>query len=314
MYTLRCGVLAFAFCAVTGGLSAQAGKPPVHEAFARAYKASIYYKAVGKGPTVFVLHGGPGMDHRYIYDHLQKLTERYRLVFIDQRCTGSSRCTLDQKHVTIERFVDDIDIVRRHLGLQKIHLLGHSWGGLLAIHYTVRHPANVRSLMLLNSSGLTGESQKKFFDNLESMRTEEEKKELEAIDANPAYIAGDVALQTRHGELYARPYFFDPKKAKDMKYVPGPLTAKNGKTVRTWIWKFLLEYDLRRQAGLIRCPVLILHGDTDVIPLEVPEETNEVIKGSRITILKDTGHYSFVEKNEEVLKEIATFLKRVTGR
>lgn len=308
-------VLAAAVILFLSALDAQPARgTPVRESFARAYKATIYYKAVGKGPTVFVLHGGPGMDHRYMFDHFLELTQKYRLVFIDQRCTGNSRCTLDEKFVTIERLVDDIDTVRRHLGVQKVHLLGHSWGGLLAIHYTVRHPAHVRSVMLLNSSGLTGEAQKKFFDNLESMRTEEEKKELAAIEASPAYSAGDVGAQTRHSELYSRPYFFDPEKSKDIKYIPGQLTAKNGKTVRGWIWKFLLNYDLRRQAGLIRCPVLIIHGDSDVIPLEVAEETNEVIRGSRIAILKDTGHYSFVEKKEEVIEEITRFLKKIAGR
>lgn len=309
---MRSLVLLLLIC--SSAVSAQMRRPVIREAFARSTKASIYYKTVGQGPALFILHGGPGMDHRYMYQHFLELADKYRLVFIDQRCTGSSRCVLNEKDVTIERFVQDIDAVRRHLGLQKIHILGHSWGGLLGVHYTVRYPANVRSLILMNSSGLTGEAQKKFFDNLESMRTDEEKKELETLEKSNAYIAGDVAALTRHNELYSRPYFFDPEKVKDMAYAPGPLTAKNGKSIRTWIWRFLLTYDLRHQAGLIRCPVLILHGDNDVIPLEVAEETNEVIKGSRITILKDTGHYSFVEKKEEVLDEIKKFLKRIAGK
>jgi len=294
------------------GLSSQIGFP-VREASVLVRKGSIYYKTVGKGPPLMIVHGGPGMDHRYMYAHLLDLAKNYRLIFYDQRGTGASQCKISEKTVTIEQFVEDMDAVRRHLGLRRINILGHSWGGLLAVHYAVRHPLNVRSLMLVNSSGLTSEAQQDFFKNLDEMRTDVEKDELKSIEDNPAYAMGALDLHKRRDEIYMRPYFFDSENIAKMNYEISPLTVKNGHDVRTWIWKYLLNYDIRPQASRIHVPTLILHSDNDVIPLKVAEETNETIPGSEMYVMDDSGHYSFVEQNEEFLKEIRRFLGTLKG-
>ncbi|MBL8021524.1 MAG: alpha/beta fold hydrolase [Leptospirales bacterium] len=292
---------------------AQGRMMPIREASVLVPKGSIYYKTIGTGQPILIIHGGPGMDHRYLYPHLVDLARDHRLIFYDQRGTGASQCKLTDKTVNIEQFVRDIDAVRRHLGLNRINILGHSWGGLLGVHYTVRHPLNVRSLMLINSSGLTGESQKEFFDNLDKMRSEEEKEEIKAIDKDPAYIAGDLDLYKRRSELQIKPYFFDLEKLPKLAYEVSPLTVKNNEQVRTWIWRQLLQYDLRPQASRIRAPTFILHSDHDVIPVSVAEETSETIPRSTLVVMKDNGHYSFVEQNKEFLEEVRKFLKTVRG-
>ncbi len=297
-----------------------AGQAPglrVREATVLVPRGSIYYKVVGKGQPLVIIHGGPGMDHRYMYNSMLELSKDYRLIFYDQRGTGASQCRLPDnndkaiaadKSVTVERFVEDLDAVRRHLGLRRINILGHSWGGLLALNYTIKHPQNVRSLILANSSGLTGESQQAFFKNLDSMRSEAEKEEMEQLKGS-----GDPEKIKRYGELYAKPYFYDPSKISLMSYEPSELTAKNNEIVRKLIWRQLLNYDLRPQAKLIHVPTLIIHSDTDVIPEEVAEETNDTIPRSKMVVLEKTGHYSFIENPDEFYGEVRDFLKGVHG-
>ena len=287
---------------------AQMPVPRFREATVLVPRGSIYYKVMGKGQPIILVHGGPGLDHRYMFQAFQDLAKDYRVIFYDQRGTGASQCKLSDRSVTIEQFVEDLDAVRRHLGLRRINLLGHSWGGLLAVHYTVRHPQNVRSLMLANSSGLTGESQKAFFENLDSMRTPEEKEELESLKGK----ADQESLQ-RHNELYMRPYFYDPSKIALLSYEPSKLTAENNERVRTLIWRQLLDYDLRPQASRLHIPTLVIHSDRDVIPLEVAEETAETIPRSELVVMQDVGHYSFIEDPTEFFKEIRKFLKTVHG-
>ncbi len=98
-------------------------------------------------PVLMVLHGGPGADYRYLLN-LKALADEYHVVFYDQRGTGlSPRVPADQ--ITLQTFVDDLDALVTHFGKGRpVHLLGHSWGAMLASAYTGAHPGKVNRLIL----------------------------------------------------------------------------------------------------------------------------------------------------------------------
>jgi proline iminopeptidase len=107
----------------------------------------------GSGPVVLLLHGGPGCPD-YLEPVTRLLPPGLRAVTFDQRGVGGSSCEGDYR---VEDHVADVEAVRLHLGAERVHLLGHSWGGLLAQLYTREHPEHVASLCLLNSSAGVGE-------------------------------------------------------------------------------------------------------------------------------------------------------------
>ena len=94
--------------------------------------AMIYYEAIGRGPPLMVLHGGPGSTHGYFLPYLLPLAKDHRLVFMDERGSGRSERLADFKGYTLNVMACDADAVRRALGLKKVDVLGHSFGGILA--------------------------------------------------------------------------------------------------------------------------------------------------------------------------------------
>jgi proline iminopeptidase len=106
----------------------------------------------GSGPTVLLLHGGPGCPD-YLEPVATMLPPDVRAVTFDQRGVGGSTCETGYR---LEDYVADIEAIRAHVGAEQVHLLGHSWGGLLAQLYLREHPDRVASLCLLNSSAGVG--------------------------------------------------------------------------------------------------------------------------------------------------------------
>ncbi len=126
-----------------------------HEGYATVHGYRLYWKSVGDpGPagTVVALHGGPGATHDYLLSLSDLAQWGYRVVYYDQIGCGRSDLARDVSEYTIERDVEDLEALRKALGLERFHLLGSSYGGLLAIAYALAYPGPLRSLV--SASGL----------------------------------------------------------------------------------------------------------------------------------------------------------------
>ena len=113
--------------------------------------SEIYYNKVGVGEPIIIVHGGPVLDHGYLKSSFKPLTQDYELLYYDQRLSGRSSADVDNEDITLDNFVEDIEGLREEFNYDKIHLMAHSWGGLLAMKYTIKYPSNLSSLILLNS-------------------------------------------------------------------------------------------------------------------------------------------------------------------
>ncbi|MFQ5479535.1 MAG: proline iminopeptidase-family hydrolase, partial [Candidatus Binatia bacterium] len=138
-------ILAATGCASTGRL------PLVREGAVAVTGGNVWYKIVGAdrpGVPLLVLHGGPGIPHDYMTP-LEALADERPVVFYDQLGCGNSDRPADETLWTIERYVDELVRVREALHLDHVHILGHSWGSMLAVDYMLtRRPAGVVSLTL----------------------------------------------------------------------------------------------------------------------------------------------------------------------
>ena len=113
---------------------------------------SLYARTIGRGPPTIVLHGGPDFDHAYLLPDLDRLDDVLRLIYYDQRGRGRSASGVRPEDVDLRTEIDDVDRVRRHFGLESMAVLGHSWGGVLAMEYAIRHPERVSQLILLDTA------------------------------------------------------------------------------------------------------------------------------------------------------------------
>ena len=122
----------------------------------------IYYEAFGKGAPLVIVHGGPGASHDYFLPYLLPLARDNRLVFIDERGSGRSEKLDDPSGYTVENMVEDVEGVRQGLGLGKISLLGHSYGGVLAQAYALKYQKNLSHLVLASTFPSTREMNQVF--------------------------------------------------------------------------------------------------------------------------------------------------------
>ncbi len=104
--------------------------------------AQLFFREVGDGPPIVLLHGGPDFDHCYVVPEMDRLADGYRLIYYDQRGRGASARDVVPDDVSIDSEVDDLDQLRKYLGLESIGALGRSW----AACWQRRTPCAIRSV------------------------------------------------------------------------------------------------------------------------------------------------------------------------
>ncbi len=110
--------------------------------------ARLYYRIIGHGAdTIIAIHGGPGMDHESIFGDFQPLAEHHTVIFYDQRGGGKSTLPTDTSTLVAPRQVQDLDELRRHFGIERVTLVAHSYGPLLAASYAIAHPSAVKKMV-----------------------------------------------------------------------------------------------------------------------------------------------------------------------
>jgi proline iminopeptidase len=135
--------------------------------YVKSEDVNIYYRDYGKGIPIVLLSGGPGQSSNALLPILERLKDRYRLVLVDQRGTGKSNLeTIDSTTITLDKFVEDINNVREFLEIKDWVVIGHSWGGGLAMALTAKYPEHTSKLILIGSIGIDTSFMNYAFDNL----------------------------------------------------------------------------------------------------------------------------------------------------
>jgi proline iminopeptidase len=270
----------------------------------------IYSEIIGHGAPIIILHGGPGLDHTYLLPQFQELSKYHKLIFYDQRGSGKSGGKVDSLSITIDNFISDLEGLRKALHIQKMNLFGHSWGTLLGMYYACRYPEHVKSIILANTMGATSEFLLPFITNRESRRTSKDSAAILQIMSSNEFIKRDPAVMDKFARIFFRSYFLNQSLADSLTLSFNNTTAQNLLTIFNLFGKFLSNYNIREKLKKLNCPVLIIHGDYDPIPLKYAAELNSIIKGSKFVVLKNCGHFSFVEAPETLFTECESFLTK----
>ena len=265
----------------------------------------LHTRRVGSDPPVVVLHGGPGADYAYLLPQYDRLAHGRALLFYDQRGGGRSPVARDVP-VGWQEHVADLEALRKHWAIDRLTLLGYSWGGLLAVLYVLEHPDRVGRLALVAPAPLTARWREEF------------ERRLSARLADPRIVRARAELSAsglaqRDPEKYRRlafalsvaGYFKDPSRAKEL--TPFRVTARTQQAV----WQSLGNYDLRdRLRGTFpkgRTPrAVVVHGVYDPLPIESARETAALLDTGVIELA--TGHAPHVEATEDFVRALNGFL------
>lgn len=295
-----------ASCGAVGGSPPTTPEP--QEGLQEINGTRLYYKAVGAGDPLFVLHGGPGVSHRYLLPHMAELADTHRLIFYDQRGTGASDGDLEITALTTEQYVEDLEALRAALGFEKIALMGHSWGAALAMLYASAHPERVERLILIAPGPMNAQGRSEVDKAFGERLTPEQRQAIdEACGQTQAERTPEsIAECYRANDQIA---FYDPSKTSALDYTVEENTAKNELTVRSLLMRDLQgDQELEAKVKAISAPTLIVQGDYDIFPLSTAEHVQGLIPSSELVVIPEAGHFPFVEQPEAFFAAVRAFL------
>lgn len=322
---IRASVVALAAaCALpAAGASTASNVYPQSEGFVDAKGVLVYWKSVGRGPPLVVLHGGPGASHDYLLPHLLPLARTNRLVFIDERGSGRSERLEDRRRYTVANMLEDIEAVRAALGLGRIHLLGHSFGGVLAQAYAFKYPQNLSSLILCSTFHTTRAINKALAD-IKAAMDPELRARIEKMEKDGLYGKGQRWQWGRYPDEYMKaawaegyfPYLYQAR--PDPTYDPNP-GAMMGWDVYREMWGSTGEYvvdgnlgplDFTEALKKVRVPTLITVGDHDETAPWIAEEMAKLVPGAKLVVFPGSGHMTFVDQPVLFRKAVDDFVRR----
>lgn len=297
--------------AQNGGASA----PLVIDGMRLINGTQLYCKSIGTGIPLMIIHGGPGLDHSYFLPQMAKLAVTCELVFFDQRGSGRSSIRLDSTSMRLDSLVEDIDRVRDAYNLQKMNLMGHSWGGLLAMLYAVRHGDRLNSLILVNSTPPTSALRDSSFGVIAQRTSPADSAEEASLAQTPEFKRREPGAVQKYFRLLFRGSFANPRLADSLTLSFGPDYGARSKLVG-YLAKDpqIQQYDLLIRLDSITCPVLIVGSDNDLFPPASNELIHARIKGSRYVVMKNCGHFPFIEAPEQFFPAVTAFLESVRQR
>jgi proline iminopeptidase len=295
---------------------------PIQEGFVDAHGVLIYYKSIGRGAPLMVVHGGPGASHDYFLPYLLPLARTNRVVFIDERGSGRSEKLADVKQYTVEAMVEDVETVRQALELGKMSLLGHSYGGVLAQAYALKYQQNLTHLIL----GSTFPSTRQMNDVLANEKAHmapEKLARLNELEKTGLYDQGPVWEHGRYPAEYATlawgdgyfPFLYGAR--PDANYDPQAQNTSTAWDLYREMWgshgEFVIDGNLNSveyvdRLPTIHVPTLIMVGDHDECDPSLSKEMHEKIAGSKLVILPNSGHMNFVDQPEMWNQTVRNFL------
>jgi proline iminopeptidase len=271
----------------------------------------LYYESIGNGAPLIVLHGSGG-SHRYFLPYMEALSDQYQLIFYDQRGTGLSDGSLDPAAISIDQFIEDLEALRVAFGLEKIALMGHSWGAIIALAYAVKYQTHLDHLILVDSIPVNNkfaiEFSETYQERFQQLSADDQQELMTTCNHPAAELSPKVLAECN--QLDAQLRFYDPAKAP-VDWAMDENTLKNAVTVgyQMRISFNIMQHDIETQLPTIHVPTLIIHGDFDPIPLKSSEYLHEQIPESQIVVVTNAGHFPFIEQPERFVEALRTFLR-----
>lgn len=296
--------------------SAPPAKSTVEEGYLTgADQVKLFYRKLGTGKDVIVfLHGGPGLsinDGGYVMD---PLSQGHTLIMYDQRGGGRSDLVQKPELLTADAEVRDLEAVRQHFGIDKMSLVGLSWGSGLAAFYAEAHPDQVSRIVFLDpmppaNKPYAQERNQKIM----SLLSPEDLTHLQELGKQMESATDDkfLALCREQFRIFFRPYFYNPNRADRGSWDlcnSSPAALRNFPVVNQAVNGSLGDFDLRPMLTRLKMPALVIEGEKTNVPLEATREWAKAPHDARLLLIPDAGHATFVEQPDAVLQAIQTFV------
>jgi proline iminopeptidase len=272
----------------------------------------LFVERRGDGYPLIVLHGGPGLDHHMFGDYLDALTDRYRLLFVDQRAQGQSE-KAPQETWTLPQMAADVGALARALHLDRYAVLGHSYGAFVALQHAVDHPGQAAQTIV--SDGLPSVRFLSEIERaLESFVPVELREQVAASWAREATVqTEEEAAQLLHDQMpfhFANP--LDPRIEEYERRTAGAVESPD--VLRHFAAQEYGGIDVEDLLEEVTQPVLVIVGRHErTCVVEGAEVIAKGVPDAELVVLEHSAHMGFVEENEAYVRAVREFLDRRTS-
>ncbi len=263
--------------------------------------ARLFYTVVGSGEPCLTMHGGLGLDHTHLHPWLDPLGDRLRLVFYDHRGNGRSERT-EPETLTFEQFSADAEGIRKQLGLGKVVLLGHSYGGFIALDYALRYPDSISRLILISTAPAVD-----YWPEIRAnMRRRGATNEMVESFESGSWTT-DAELEA-HVDLVGHLNFAAANERLAREVLRDTVYSAYA---RSAAFDLLETYDVEPRLGEISVPTLVVVGREDVFtPMSQADRLHRDIAGSELIVIEAAGHFNYAERPESFFAAVRSWLGR----
>jgi proline iminopeptidase len=272
---------------------------------------SLYVEVVGHGDPLLLMHGGPGLDHVSLTP-FRELADRHTVVFYDHRCNGRSTGA-PVTSMTWENLTADADALREELGFERWAVLGHSFGGQVALEYALRYPERVSHLVLLDTAGDARWSQENAAEVLAgrgfSPKTVAVARRFYDGRIDPKdFVRASIRLLPAYDHRFSL-----LRLAREM--LKGGWRASMRPEALIFGGHMMRGWSVMDRLGEILAPTLVIAGHDDFLfPPESQALLSAGIPNARLRIIERAGHNPQSERPAETLRAVADFLAVAPAR
>jgi proline iminopeptidase len=260
--------------------------------------------SAGDGPPALVLHGGPGLPD-YMAGCVADLAGLFSTFRYTQRGTAPS--TVGGPY-SVETHMSDAMAVLDAFEIEQAWIVGHSWGGHLALHLAVAHRERLRGIVCIDTLGASSDALPEYAANLIQTLSPEERARVEEIEAKEdAGEASEEESLEQMAILWPRK-FFNPMNVPPLPYRQVGIECSTG-TTRSVLDHFeakTLENGLPRVESL---PVLFVHGANDPLPARTSLDTAALLSSAHVELIADCAHFPWIDQPGELRRAVADFLE-----
>lgn len=294
------------------GAGARAGGVAREGFVASADGVRLYYRVAGSGPdTIVVINGGPGVGHEVLAPDLAPLEARHTVVYYDQRGGGRSGLP-DTTVLGMDRFVDDLDAVRRHLGMERMSLLAHSFGPLIAAAYARTHPEQVERMVFFGGLGPRRADADAFSRTRAAQRDSAQVLRWQDITRRLRSGTPAEAVQACHentalmNEIVAAEGW--PVRRGTSCNAPAEAVVFGSRYTGRMLQRSLGDYDFTRDLAALPAPLLVITGDRDETPVPAHRAWAAAVPHGRLLLIPGGGHYPHIERPDVFYPAVDAFM------
>jgi proline iminopeptidase len=280
----------------------------------------LFYRRFGSGDeTIVGLHGGPGFPHDYLAPLAAHGDETRTVYLYDQFGVGRSDgpATGDFDRYTVEHYRDELEAFRDALDVEQITLYGHSWGGMLALEYTLEYPDRVASLVLANALADVESAYAAIRSTVETL-SDESREAIATHEASRTFDAPEFqgALMELIGTHICRMESFPRPLSQSFENInhdiyglmwgPTEFVVPESSRLRGW--------DVSDRLDEVDVPTLVLTGTYDELTPELARDLASALPDAELVEFEESSHMPFWEQPDDHFETVEAFLDRVAGQ